>query len=217
MTYRLLALDIDGTIHDRQTDTPLTERTKRAIGSVLETGAGVTLATGRTSNSAIPFSRDLGLTLPIISYQGSLTSNPVTNEIVRETPVPLSLARRLIRLLEDRGLNPYVYVRDHFYVREMTDAVRQSEEFLKIKAEPVSDLVHGIQESPTKIVVVGDAELIGGVTAMVDSHFNGAIAAMHTYEYLCEIGHPDGSKGSGPRPPGPFSRCEERGSCCRRG
>ena len=195
MTYRLLALDIDGTLLDRQTDIPLTERTKRAIASVLETGAGVTLATGRTSNSAIPFSRALGLTLPIISYQGSLTSNPVTNEIIRETPVPLPLARRLIRLLEERGLNPYVYVRDHFYVREMTDAVRQSEEFLKIKAEPVSDLVHGIQESPTKIVVVGDAELIGGVTAMVDSHFNGAIAAMHTYDYLCEIGHPDGSKG----------------------
>ena len=91
MTYRLLALDIDGTLLDRQTDTPLTERTKRAIGSVLETGAGVTLATGRTSNSAIPFSRDLGLTLPIISYQGSLTSNPVTNEIVRETRYPCPL------------------------------------------------------------------------------------------------------------------------------
>ena len=30
---------------------------------------------------------------------------------------------------------------------------------------------------------------------MVDSHFNGAISAMHTYDYLCEIGHPDGSKG----------------------
>ena len=195
MTYRLLALDIDGTLLDRQTDTPLTERTKRAIGSVLETGAGVTLATGRTSNSAIPFSRDLGLTLPIISYQGSLTSNPVTNEIVRETPVPLPLAHQLIRLLEDRGMNPYVYVRDHFYVREMTDAVRRSEEFLKIKAEVVSDLVHGIRESPTKIVVVGDAEVIGGVVAMVDSHFNGAISAMHTYDYLCEIGHPDGSKG----------------------
>ena len=60
MTYRLLALDIDGTLLDRQTDIPLTERTKRAIGSVLETGAGVTLATGRTSNSAIPFSRDPG-------------------------------------------------------------------------------------------------------------------------------------------------------------
>ena len=91
MTYRLLALDIDGTLLDRQTDIPLTERTKRAIGSVLETGAGVTLATGRTSNSAIPFSRDLGLTLPIISYQGSLTSNPVTNEISPgdpSTPTP---------------------------------------------------------------------------------------------------------------------------------
>ena len=131
MTYRLLALDIDGTIHDRQTDTPLTERTKRAVAAVLETGAGVTLATGRMYNSSLPFSRALGITLPIICYQGAFTSNPVTHEIVRETPIPLHLAHRLIRLLEDRGLNPYVFVRDHFYVREMTETVRQYEEVLK--------------------------------------------------------------------------------------
>ena len=40
MTYRLLALDIDGTIHDRQTDTPLTERTKRAVARSWRPGLG---------------------------------------------------------------------------------------------------------------------------------------------------------------------------------
>ncbi len=135
MTYRLLAFDIDGTIHDRQTDTPLTERTKQAVARVMETGAGVTLATGRTYESALMFSRNLGITLPIICYQGSLTSNPVTHEIVRETPLPLPLARRLIRFLEERGLNPEVYVREHCYVQKMTDAVRQSEQLLKMRAE----------------------------------------------------------------------------------
>ena len=196
MTYRLLALDIDGTIYERITDTPLTRRTRQAISRVMDTGAGVTLATGRTYNSALQFSRDLGLTLPIICYQGSMTSNPITHEIVRETPVPLPLAHRLIRLLEREGLDPYVYVRDHFYVQQMTDRVRQSEQFLKIRAEVVSDFVRDIQEPPTKIVVVGDTELISGVTALVDSNFDGDIAAMHTYDYLCEIGHPDGSKGA---------------------
>ena len=196
MTYRLLAFDIDGTIHDRQTDTPLTERTKQAVARVMETGAGVTLATGRTYESALMFSRNLGLTLPIICYQGSLTSNPVTHEIVRETPAPLPLARRLIRLLEERGLNPEVYVRDHCYVQEMTDAVRQSEQLLKMRAELVTSLIRDIHEPPTKIVVTGDAELISGVAAMVDTHFHGAIAAMRTYDYLCEIGHPDGTKGA---------------------
>ena len=196
MTYRLLALDIDGTIQDHQTDTPLTERTKRAIARVMDTGAGVTLATSRVYSSSLPFSRALGLTLPIICYQGALTSNPVTHEIVRETPVPLPLAHRLIRFLETRGLNPEVFVRDHFYVQEMTDDVRRSEQVLNIKAELVTDLVQDIHDPPTKIIVTGDAELIGGVTSMVESHFNGDIAAMHTYDYLCEIGHPDGSKGA---------------------
>ena len=195
MTYRLLALDIDGTIHDRLTDTPLTERTKRAVAAVLKTGAGVTLATGRMYNSSLPFSRALGLSLPIICYQGALTSNPVTHEIVRETPVPLPLAHRLIRLLEGRGLNPYVFIRDHFYVREMTDTVRQYERVLEIEADPVTDLVRSVQTPPTKIVVTGDAGPISDIPAMVNSHFDGALAAMHTYEHLCEIGHPDGSKG----------------------
>ena len=196
MTYRLLAFDIDGTIYERITNTPLTKRTKQAVARVMETGAGVTLATGRTYKSSLMFSRDLGLTLPIICYQGSLTSNPVTHEIVRETPAPLPLARRLIRLLEERGLNPEVYVRDHCYVQEMTDAVRQSEQLLKIKAELVTSLIRDIHEPPTKIVVTGDTELISGVPTMVDTHFHGTIAAMRTYDYLCEIGHPDGTKGA---------------------
>ncbi len=196
MTYRLLALDIDGTIHDRQTDTPLTERTKKAVARVLETGAGVTLATGRMYSSSLPFSRALGVTLPIICYQGAFTANPVTHEIVRETPIPLHLAHRLIRVLEDRGLNPYVFVRDHFYVREMTGTVRRYEEVLNIEADPVTDLIRSVQSLPTKIVVTGDAGPIGGVPAMVDTHFNGALAAMLTHDFLCEIGHPDGSKGT---------------------
>jgi len=196
MTYRLLALDIDGTIHDRQTHTPLTERTKEAVARVLQTGAGVTLATGRMYSSSLPFSRALGVTLPIICYQGAFTANPVTHEIIRETPIPLHLAHRLIRVLEDRGLNPYVFVRDHFYVREMTETVRRYEEVLKVEADPVSDLTRSVQSLPTKIVVTGDAGHIGGVPAMVDTHFNGALAAMLTHDFLCEIGHPDGNKGT---------------------
>ena len=41
-----------------------------------ETGAGVTLATGRMYNSSLPFSRALGITLPIICYPGRFHLQP---------------------------------------------------------------------------------------------------------------------------------------------
>ena len=78
----------------------------------------------------------------------------------------------------------------------MTETVRRYEEVLKVEADPVLDLVGSVQSPPTKIVVTGDAGPISDVPAVVDAHFNGALAAMHTYDHLCEIGHPDGSKGA---------------------
>ena len=78
----------------------------------------------------------------------------------------------------------------------MTDTVRQYERVLEIEADPVTDLVCSVRTPPTKIVVTGDAGPISDIPAMVNSHFDGALAAMHTYEHLCEIGHPDGSKGT---------------------
>ena len=68
MGYKLIALDVDGTI--RSTDSPIAERTRAAVGAVRAAGAIVTLATGRAYRSAIVNCAALGIEVPIASSQG---------------------------------------------------------------------------------------------------------------------------------------------------
>lgn len=194
MGYKLIAFDLDGTLHDRASGTPVTDRTKEAVKKVREMGAEVTIATGRMFNSTLPFCSQLGLTVPIICYQGALIGDPVTQEVLWEKPIPLPLAHQVIRLIEETGVSPFVFVRDHFYVRARTPRVESYEDTLQIEADPVGDLTEHVREAPTKVVVTGEDHQIDLVVDRVRSRLGSCLSIIKTYSHLCEIGHPEGSK-----------------------
>ena len=194
MGFKLLALDLDGTLYDRHAGLTLSPQTKEAVSRVREAGAEVTIATGRMFNSTLRFSTELGLTVPIICYQGALIGDPVSKRVIWEKPIPLGLARQAIHLIEDNGLAPYVFVRDRFYVQERTERVQQYENVLEIKARAVGDLASYLGEDPTKLVVVGEESQMVEVQRRVRETFGLSLSIIKTFSHLCEIGHPDGSK-----------------------
>jgi hypothetical protein len=64
MTYRLIALDLDGTLFgDGRTFSP---RARQAIAGAQARGAHVTLATGRSFTSTRPFAEELKITAPLV-------------------------------------------------------------------------------------------------------------------------------------------------------
>ena len=67
---RLIALDIDGTLIGDDLD--IGPRTRAAIRAAMERDVAVSLVTGRMVSSAMRFARDLGLTGPVVGYQGGL-------------------------------------------------------------------------------------------------------------------------------------------------
>ena len=67
--YKLVALDIDGTICSR--NFPISIRTRNAIAQLMEIGCIVTLVTGRIFESALNIATELKIKYPIISSQAS--------------------------------------------------------------------------------------------------------------------------------------------------
>jgi len=91
--YKLIAIDIDDTlINDSKEVTPATQQ---ALEQAIAKGVIVTLATGRAYASAQAIARQIGMNVPIITYQGSLVKNLLDEKVLYERYVPMEAVRKL--------------------------------------------------------------------------------------------------------------------------
>lgn len=72
--FRLLALDVDGTLLD--SDGRLRPRTAAAVARAAEAGIRPVLCTGRRYRRALPVAHELGLKAPLVCNSGALVKDP---------------------------------------------------------------------------------------------------------------------------------------------
>src|SRR5260370_28034952 len=84
LTYKLLALDLDGTIIDARLN--LDPRDVQALAQIIAAGVEVIACTGRPFPGALPWVRRLGLGGPIVCYQGAQVRLPSGGTILGHRP-----------------------------------------------------------------------------------------------------------------------------------
>ena len=192
MGYKLIALDIDGTI--RSNEYPLSERTKKAIASVMDAGARVTVATGRMFESAVRSTNGLNITSPIASFQGALLSDPVTREVLWHCPLTAEMSRDALDALAPWGLQVVAYYGHEVYVSELTPWVEGYGERNDIKVNVVGDLKQFAENELTRLVVIGEDDPIKRLEADLKAKFDSRLYITRSLSSFCEILHPDGGK-----------------------
>ncbi|HBG00658.1 MAG TPA: hypothetical protein DDW87_03675 [Firmicutes bacterium] len=107
MEYKLLALDIDGTVlNSRSTLTP---RTKAAILRAIQGGVRVVLATGRRLTNTLPLANILGLTELVVVHNGVVVYDPALGQSIYQGGVDLALAQEIVDKLDSVSMNYVVY------------------------------------------------------------------------------------------------------------
>ncbi len=104
--YRLLMLDIDGTLLDERGQ--ITPRTRRAIQAAIDVGITVTLATARRYASAALFAADLGLKAPLVTYDGALICEYPSSEAWHTDLLPAMLGQAAVDIIAQHNLQPVV-------------------------------------------------------------------------------------------------------------
>ncbi len=189
--FRLIALDVDGTIRDRERQ--ISSRTRSAIERVRESGAYVTLATGRTFLSALNASTDLGLTCPIITFQGAHVAKP-NGDLLWHTPLTPQMTEAALAALEGRDeFDIMAYHGNDIYVREMSWWAKDYGERNSIPIHLV-DSDETMSGPMTRLVVRGDDDAIESLEVELNDKFNGDLYVTRSLSYFCEILHPDAGK-----------------------
>ena len=172
----------------------MSERTLQTVRRVEQAGAVVTLATGRSYLSAVRASSELGLTAPIVSFQGAQVAYGKTGEVLWHVPLTHEMTRLALDVIpSDDRLDVVGYVSDDVVVLRMTDWVRAYGERTRVSVRVVDPDV--FMTSPmTRLVVRGEDEVIESLEAELKRSLNGRVYVTRSLPYYCEILHPDGGK-----------------------
>ncbi|HEY2420370.1 MAG TPA: Cof-type HAD-IIB family hydrolase [Neobacillus sp.] len=160
MIYRLLALNIDGTL--LQSNGKLHKTTKESIEYVQQKGIYVTLVTSRSFPSARKVARALKIKIPLVSHQGayiaSAQENPIyvkriseditydTVRFLEEFPCQIRLVHETFSLANKLKLNNNLLAKTVF---TSGDPVFYSQQFVS----SLSEYLHDQPVTPPKIEV----------------------------------------------------------------
>src|ERR1700733_10244783 len=96
---RLVALDLDGTLVG--SNLTVSPRVRNSIAQARARGTEITIVTGRMFAATKPFAGILGITGPLVCYQGAAIFEASTGAVLRETPVHQDVTRQVLAWAEE--------------------------------------------------------------------------------------------------------------------
>ena len=153
------------------------------------------IVTGRMFRSVKRYLDELELDGLVVCYQGAVVAD-ATGRFLRHVPVPLETAREAVAAVAGR-YHVNCYVGDELYVAEVTDEARAYADFQHLPIHPVGDLLAWLDETPTKLVVVGDPLAMDALELELKGRFGSRLYISKSLPHFLELAAPEVTKATG--------------------
>lgn len=142
MTYKLLVLDIDGTLVG--TDRRVSAKNREAVAQARALGLQVSLCTGRSLAACIDIICQLSLDSYHVCFDGALVSSADLSEQVYLRPIPSEVITEMVSFTRSQGLGLELFSTTHYFAERETWSTRAHSDFFGVNATLVS--FDGLQE-----------------------------------------------------------------------
>ena len=199
LPIEMIALDIDGTLIGD--DLVIGPDTRRAVRAALLRGVLISIVTGRMVSSAMRFALELGLTAPVVGYQGGLIrampepGSPRLGRLLLHRPLAAQAARAVVEWTREKGLDPHVNHLERFILRADDPKADDYSAFMGARAELVADLPASIVHPVTKVLAVGAPPLPTDIAPVARARFQGLADVTISHPKFLEFVAPGVSKG----------------------
>ena len=194
--YRLLAIDLDGTLLSPRPHKQITERTRQALFHAVEAGVTVVIATGQNLAVLQSICGDLPLNGPQIIENGAVIADIHSGQIYHHKHIPTQHILPVPRLLRSSGFYRAYHTIHRVYVDQDTPRAR---EWYRPPVPPVieiDDLASLYPLPCVKIVGIAEETLIRAKRSEFEHLFEGQLYVTQSAFDLIEFLHPEVSKGN---------------------
>ena len=190
MAYRMLCLDIDGTLLNSNHE--ITAVTRNAIREAVDVaGIIVVLISARPAGGMFFLQDELGLESPLVCLNGALIYDE-HRQVISESFIPADETRRIYKLLNKMDLSSNMYRGDQWFVEYSNKWADQEASITRTSPELANFETlfadwSEQQTGPNKILIMGEPTEISRVDSLIQEHCHGPILAFRSKETYYEI------------------------------
>lgn len=191
----LLLADVDGTLVTK--DKVLTERAQQAVRDMAQRGVQFAVTSGRPPKGMAMLIEPLQLRTPIAGFNGGLFVKPDMTIIESRTLDP-DVARKVAELIEQNGLDVWLYAGDDWLIRKADAPHRDREEYtVKFAPTVVSSFTGEHFKSAVKVVGVSDdLDRVAECEKAAQRALGNAVSAARSQPYYLDVTNPHANKGA---------------------
>jgi len=184
---KLIALDIDGTIMDK--NFKISEQVAKVIKKAMDKGIYVLIATGRMYSATVPIAKHLGLKTPLVVYQGSLIQEFYrSNKILMHHTLPTDMALGVIKDLRSYGAQINAYINDNLYAESFSPILDEYVLRRDATVYKIDDFENMEKFEPTKILGMDyNVDLIDKMRTELKEKYKDSINITKSTPNFCEF------------------------------
>ncbi len=184
MKYKLLALDLDGTLLNDRGE--ISKKNRDKIRQAKEAGVRVILTTGRSWRSTKRYIDELDLGDPVVTFNGALIQD--NQHILKRVTIDDKLVKEIILFLKDLDFAPIIYPDDNLkYYETLGNFKNDFYDFSKgyekelIKVDDISAVNW---KNVLRISVIAEKPDISFLHSELKKKFNSNIKTVDTFFFL---------------------------------
>lgn len=189
MDYKLIALDIDGTLTNSNRE--LLPRTRYALLEAQRQNKKIVIASGRHPVGIYPIARDLMLDRYdgfIMAFNGGRIINCRTRETVVSKLFPLEYLPDIVSVLKDSNITINTYDKNSIISdNKVNDYTYIEQDIIKTDMVVVDDFVSAVRFDINKILLAGEPDEIDRYSVILSQRYDGLLDVYKSAPYFLEI------------------------------
>lgn len=189
MKYKLLVLDLDGTLTNSQK--AITEHTRNTLIEAQKRGLKIVLASGRPTYGVAPLANALELNKYegyILSYNGGEIIDWKTNEVMYKNVLDPEVLPYLYQCTKDNNFAIVTYENEYVLTEHPDDEYVLKEALLNVmKIKKVDNFLKAIHHPIAKCLIVGDPTRLAVLEKEMYNHLKDRMGVFRSEPYFLEL------------------------------